>query len=60
MADMFSTYEEEFLNLKKMIREYIDSIPSAAGDSRKREIADAQDLVVQAKDLVNKTQQNNS
>lgn len=52
MADMFSTYEDEFLGLKKMIHDFIDSIPSATGDARKREIGDAKDLVDQAKDLV--------
>ena len=49
---MFSTYEDEFLGLKKMIHDFIDSIPSATGDARKREIGDARDLVDQAKDLV--------
>ena len=54
MADMFSTYEEEFLGLKKMIHDFIDSIPSATGEGRKREIGDAKDLVEQAKDLLEK------
>lgn len=54
MADMFSTYEEEFLGIKKMIQDLVESIPSATGETRSREVADADDLVEQAKDLVTK------
>ena len=60
MADMFSTYEEEFLGLKKMIHDFIDSIPSATGEGRKREIGDAKDLVEQAKDLVKNNNNSNN
>jgi vesicle transport through interaction with t-SNAREs protein 1 len=54
MVDVFSAYETELAGIKKALKQLTDSIPTARGEDRQRQVRDAQDAMEQAKELIEK------
>jgi len=51
---MFASYESELVEIKKTLKGYVQSIPSAKGDERLQQIDAANEALEQAQDLLDK------